>query len=305
MKNRRNFLKKSSLGILGVSLLPNILLSNEKNIKITILHTNDMHSHIHPFNSGRNKGLGGMAERAGVINKIRLKEKNVLLLDAGDIFQGTPFFNFYGGELEFKLMSKMKYDAATIGNHDLDNGLEGLSQQLQHANFPFLIANYDFSKTILKDQFQPYKIFTKEGIKIGVFGIGIELKGLVPKKLYGNTIYQDPIKKANYYANLLKKKKNCDLVICLSHLGFKYKTDKVSDIMLASNSRNIDLIIGGHTHTFLKKPVSIPNIDQQPVLINQVGWAGINIGRIDYHFRQNKENKTLKKVFGNSIFIKK
>ena len=144
MNNRRRFIKKSGLGILGISLLPQISLSKESDIKITILHTNDMHSHIHPFKTGRNKGMGGMAQRAGLINSIRNQENHLLLLDAGDIFQGTPYFNFYGGELEFKLMSAMKYDAATLGNHDFDNGLKGLKEQLPHANFPFLIANYNF-----------------------------------------------------------------------------------------------------------------------------------------------------------------
>ena len=251
--------------------MPNTILAQKNDVKITILHTNDTHSQIHPFKSGIYKGYGGMAERAGVINKIRQKEKNVLLLDAGDIFQGTPYFNFFGGELEFKLMSKMKYDAATIGNHDLDNGLNGLLKQLKHTNFPFLIANYDFSKTILKNKFQPYKIFVKENIKIGVFGIGVELKGLVPEELYGKTLYQDPIEKSNYYAKFFKQDKKCDLVICLSHLGYKYKNDKVSDIVIAKKSRYIDLIIGGHTHTFLEKPVEILNLDKKPVLINQVG----------------------------------
>jgi 5'-nucleotidase len=301
MSNRRKFIKQSSLAALGLSLLPQISLARNSDIKITILHTNDMHSHIHPFTSGRNKGLGGMAQRAGLINKIRETEEHVLLLDAGDIFQGTPYFNFYGGELEFKLMSEMKYDAATLGNHDFDNGLEGFAKQLPHANFPFLIANYDFSDTILKDKFKPYKTFNKGGIKIGVFGIGIELEGLVPKKLYGNTVYQDPIEEANYYASLLKKKEKCDLVICLSHLGLKYNNGKVSDMVLGTQSRDIDLIIGGHTHTFLKKPVNIQNLDNKQVLINQVGWAGINLGKIDFHFSQNVH---LKNVFGRSIFVK-
>ena len=305
MKNRRDFLKKSALGLIGTTLMPNIILAQKNDIKITILHTNDTHSHIHPFKSGIYKGLGGMAERAGIINKIRQEERNVILLDAGDIFQGTPYFNFFGGELEFKLMSKMKYDAATIGNHDLDNGLNGLLKQLKHTNFPFLIANYNFSKTILKDKFQPYKIFLKDNIKIGVFGIGVELQGLVPKELYGNTLYQDPIEKSNYYSKLLKQNKKCDLVICLSHLGLKYNNDKVSDIVVAKKSRYIDLIIGGHTHTFLEKPIEILNLDKKPVIVNQVGWGGINIGRIDYHFRQNNQNKSLKKVFGNAILVKK
>ena len=302
MKNRRNFIKKSSLGLLGISILPKISFAKKNDIKITILHTNDMHSHIHPFTSGRNKGLGGMAQRAGIINKIRTQEEHVLLLDAGDIFQGTPYFNFYEGELEFKLMSQMKYDAATLGNHDFDNGLIGLKKQLPYAKFPFLIANYDFSNTILKNTFEPYKIFNKGGINIGVFGLGIKLEGLVPKKLYQETIYREPIETANYYASLLKKKKKCDLVICLSHLGFKYKTKKVSDIKLAKQTRNIDLIIGGHTHTFLKEPIEQLNLDKKRVLINQVGWAGINLGKIDFHFSQYGAEK---KVFGEAIFVKK
>ena len=301
MSNRRSFIKQSGLGILGLSLVPQLSFAKRGDVKITILHTNDMHSHIQPFTSGRNKGLGGMAQRAGLINSIREKEDHVLLLDAGDIFQGTPYFNFYGGELEFKLMSKMKYDAVTLGNHDFDNGLEGFAKQLPHANFPFLIANYDFSDTILKEKFKAYKVFNKGGIKVGVFGIGIELDGLVPKKLYGNTIYKDPIETANKYATLLKKEKKCDLVICLSHLGFKYKNEKVSDMVLATQSHDIDLIIGGHTHTFLKKPVSMLNLDKKEVIINQVGWAGINIGKVDFHFSQKGASK---KVLGRSIFVK-
>ena len=301
MSNRRHFIKQSGLSAIGLSLLPKLSFGNNKDIKITILHTNDMHSHIHPFTSGRNKGLGGMAQRAALIKQIRKQEEHVLLLDAGDIFQGTPYFNVYGGELEFKLMSEMKYDAVTLGNHDFDNGLDGLQKQLPHANFPFLIANYDFSDTILKDTFKPYKIFRKGDLKIGVFGIGIELEGLVPKKLYQNTVYQNPIEKANYYATLLKQKEKCDLVICLSHLGFKYSNDKLSDMTFSSQTRDIDLIIGGHTHTFLNKPVKQLNLDGKKVSINQVGWAGINIGKVDFHFSQNDSSK---KVFGRSIFIK-
>jgi len=301
MSNRRHFIKQSGLSAIGLSLLPKLSFGNNKDIKITILHTNDMHSHIHPFTSGRNKGLGGMAQRAALIKQIRKQEEHVLLLDAGDIFQGTPYFNVYGGELEFKLMSEMKYDAVTLGNHDFDNGLDGLQKQLPHANFPFLIANYDFSDTILKDTFKPYKIFRKGDLKIGVFGICIELEGLVPKKLYQNTVYQNPIEKANYYATLLKQKEKCDLVICLSHLGFKYSNDKLSDMTFSSQTRDIDLIIGGHTHTFLNKPVKQLNLDGKQVLINQVGWAGINIGKVDFHFSQNDSSK---KVFGRSIFVK-
>ena len=302
MRDRRKFIKQSTLGAIGLSLLPQLSFGKYKDVKLTILHTNDMHSHIHPFTSGRNKGLGGMAQRATLIKQIREQEEHVLLLDAGDIFQGTPYFNFYGGELELKLMSEMKYDAATLGNHDFDNGLEGLQKQLHNANFPFLIANYDFSNTILKDTFSPYKVFRKGDLKIGVFGIGIELEGLVPKKLYQKTVYQDPIAAANYYATILKRKENCDLIICLSHLGFKYKKSKLSDLTFANQTRNIDLIIGGHTHTFLNKPAKQLNLDGKEILINQVGWAGINIGKIDFQFSQNDDDK---KVFSKSIFVRK
>lgn len=301
MSSRREFIKKTGLSTLGISLLGNSLLADNRLQRLTILHTNDMHSHIHPFQSGRNKGLGGMAQRSALIKNIREENKNVLLLDAGDIFQGTPYFNMYKGELEIKLMSQMNYDAATIGNHDLDNGLIGLKKQLKHANFPFLIANYNFENTILENTFSPYKIFDKNGIKVGVFGIGIELDGLVPKKLFGNTKYLDPIKISNKYAKLLKDKHKCDLVICLSHLGFKYKSQKISDLRLAKETKNIDLIIGGHTHTFLKKPVISKNLDDKNVIINQVGWGGINIGKIDFVFQQNNYKINLKK---SSIFVK-
>ena len=302
MNSRRDFIKRAALGTAAMSIIPSKAFSDTSELKqLTILHTNDMHSHIHPFENGRNKGVGGMAQRATIIKKIRDEGNQVLLLDAGDIFQGTPYFNTYGGELEFKLMSEMGYDASTIGNHDFDNGLDGLVNQLPHAKFPFIVSNYDFSNTNMHDKYLKYKVFNKGGVKVGVFGIGIELDGLVPKNLYGNTLYQNPIEKANYYSNYLKVSLACDLVICLSHLGFKYNTKKMSDKVLACQTNNIDLIIGGHTHTFLNEPVIVRNMDKKNVQIAQVGWAGINIGRIDYFFNQKS---CVKKVRGGSIFIK-
>ena len=303
MNSRRDFIKRAALGTAAMSIIPSKAFSDTSELnQLTILHTNDMHSHIHPFESGRNKGVGGMAQRATIIKQIRDEGNQVLLLDAGDIFQGTPYFNTYGGELEFKLMSEMGYDASTIGNHDFDNGLDGLVNQLPHAKFPFIVSNYDFSNTNMHDKYLKYKVFNKGGVKVGVFGIGIELDGLVPKNLYGNTLYQNPIEKANYYSNYLKVSLGCDLVICLSHLGFKYNTKKMSDKVLACQTNNIDLIIGGHTHTFLNEPVIVKNMDKKNVQIAQVGWAGINIGRIDYFFNQKS---CVKKVRGGSIFIKK
>ena len=304
MKNRREFIKRVALGTAGLSLVPIDIFSNtvcKKQTQLTILHTNDMHSHIHPFTSGRNKGLGGMAQRATIIKKIRSEGNQVLLLDAGDIFQGTPYFNMYGGELELKLMSEMGYDASTIGNHDFDNGIDGLVNQLPHANFPLIVSNYNFSETNMRDKHLKYKVFNKSGIKVGVFGIGIELSGLVPKKLYKRTIYEDPIETSNYYAEYLKRSLGCDLVVCLSHLGYKYTTNKLSDRILASRTKNIDLIIGGHTHTFLNTPVFVKDLNHQDVQIAQVGWAGINIGRIDYFFDQRI---VIKKIKSKTILIK-
>jgi len=302
MKNRRKFIKNSSLGIIGLSMVPNILFSKDRNTELTILHTNDTHSHIFPVNNGKYKGFGGMAQRAQLIKDIRKDNRNVLLLDAGDIFQGTPYFNFFGGEVEYKLMSRMKYDAVTLGNHDFDNGIEGLNKQLKHASFDFINSNYDFNNTVLKNKIKKYRVFVKDNIRIGVFGLGIELEGLVPEKLYDGIVYKDPIRNANYYSSLLKDKEKCNLVVCLSHLGLKYDTNKISDIEIAKKTKNIDVIIGGHTHTFLEKPILIKNKINKDVLINQVGWAGINIGRIDFIFRQNSV-KT--KDLNSSIFVKK
>ena len=286
---RRDFIQKTAAGsaLLG---LANIGLSSFTTLetkKITILHTNDVHSHIDPFplDHPRNPNMGGAARRAAIIENIRKEEEHVLLLDAGDIFQGTPYFNFYGGELEFKLMSMMQYDLATIGNHDFDNGIDGLYAQLPHAKFEFVSANYDFKNTVLDSHVKPYKIFNKGGIKIGVFGLGIELEGLVDKKAYKETVYNNPVEVAQDMARILKHNKKCDLVICLSHLGFSYKNEpnKVSDLDLAKKTKDIDLIIGGHTHTFLDKPVIQKNSEGKDVMINQVGCYGINLGRVDFY----------------------
>lgn len=296
MINRRDFLKKSLVGAAGLSLTGGLsldALAAPGEVTITILHTNDMHSRIEPFpaSHSRHAGMAGMARRATLVEQIRKEQEHVLLLDAGDIFQGTPYFNFFGGELEFKLMSRMGYDAATLGNHDFDSGLEGLHKQLPHAKFPFLSANYDFSKTILKDRFEPYKIFNKGGVKIGVFGIGIELQGLVPDRLFGNTVHHDPVDVAKRTVQKLKAEK-CELIICLSHLGYQYDNDKISDLKLAEKVSGIDLIIGGHTHTFLDKPTVVKDAAGHKTLVNQVGWAGINLGRVDFNIPRKRKKKT-------------
>jgi 5'-nucleotidase len=294
-QNRRDFLKYfvgGTIALSGINAFAGDLTKKEKIKKLTILYTNDQHSRIEPFpdNDPKYPGQGGFAKRATLIKEIRKQEENVLLLDAGDIFQGTPYFNYYHGELEFKLMSQMGYDAATLGNHDFDMGIENIITQLPHASFSFVNCNYNFSDTELSGKILPYKIFTKSGLKIGVFGIGIELEGLVPKHLYGNVKYNDPVECANSSAHHLKHNMNCDYVICLSHLGYKYDSNKISDVTLIPQTKNIDLVIGGHTHTFLSEPVNTTNSEGKQTLITQAGWAGIWLGRIDvlFNFRGEK-----------------
>lgn len=291
MYNRRDFIRQSVMAA-GALLGPAPGFGSETAVKrLVILHTNDVHSRIDPFpmDGGRNQGLGGVAARAGLIHKIRTAESNVLLLDAGDIFQGTPYFNVFKGEPEIKAMSMMGYDACTMGNHDFDAGLENFATQLQHARFPVVICNYDFTKTPMENRHQPYLILRKGGLKIGITGVGIELNGLVPDDLAGNTQYLDPIASVNKVAEMLKKRHQCDMVICLSHLGYQYResNSKMSDLVLAKETEYIDLIIGGHTHTFLDKPVLQRNKRGADVVINQVGWGGILLGRLDYEFLKN------------------
>src|SRR6478736_4154910 len=240
----------------GKSLLSEID-ADKRSYQLTVLHTNDVHSRIEPFpmDGGSNQGLGGVAARAEIIEKIRREEEHVLLLDAGDIFQGTPYFNFYKGEPEIKAMSSMGYEATTIGNHDFDGGLENLAMQLtNHAKFPMLVSNYDFTGTPMEYRHEPYKVFKKGKIKIGVFGLGVEMAGLVPENLSAGTKYLEPVTKGN-------------------------------------ETENIDLIIGGHTHTFLNAPVEFKNRKGDDVIVNQVGWAGINLGRLDFNFSKYPEKK--------------
>lgn len=302
---RRNFIQQTAGTTALVTLcglgLQSFTASRTK--KITILHTNDVHSHIVPFgpNDGINANKGGVARRASLIESIRTENPNTLLLDAGDIFQGTPYFNYFGGELEFKLMSMLKYDAATIGNHEFDNGIDGLYAQLPHAKFDFISANYDFSNTVMDTHVELYKIFKKDGIKIGVFGLGIELEGLVVKNNYKETKYLNPIEIAQDMSRILKTEKQCNLVICLSHLGYNYRNEPelISDLKLAKATKDIDLIIGGHTHTFLRKPTIEKNIDGKNVLINQVGCYGLYLGKIDFYFDSDNN----KSANGVSIIV--
>ena len=285
---RRQFIQHTAgasalVSLSGLPLTSCTSLNTKKHI--TILHTNDTHSHIDviPADDPRNPNQGGVARRAILVEKIRQENPNTLLLDAGDIFQGTPYFNYYGGELEFK------YDAATLGNHDFDNSIDGLYAQLPHAKFDFIISNYDFKNTVMDTHTKPYKVYHKDGIRIGIFGLGIELDGLVNKKMYKETSFLPPIEIAQDMSRILKDEERCDLVICLSHLGYHYEnSQRPSDLQIAANTEDIDLIIGGHTHTFLKKPTVVKNRKGKNMLVNQVGCYGINVGRIDFYFENGE-----------------
>jgi 5'-nucleotidase len=291
MTSRRSFIRSTAMA--GASFLVShpVLYAAEKpkSRKLTILHTNDVHSRLDPFTDGSNAGKGGVAARAALVTKIRQEEAHVLLLDAGDMFQGTPYFNLYKGEPELKAMSMMKYDAGTIGNHDFDAGIENLATQLsRHASFPMINCNYDFSGTPMESMNKPWMIVKKGDLKIGITGVGIEMEGLVGKGLFGTTKYNDPVLSVNEISTMLKGKKGCDLVVCLSHLGDKYKDEKISDELLAQRSTHIDLIIGGHTHQFFQKPRQYKNAAGEQVLVNQVGWGGLQLGRIDFDFTKGR-----------------
>lgn len=294
--DRRNFIVKGTTFGVGLTLTPDLLALARKDFRsITILHTNDTHSQIDPFPETHkfHAYKGGVVHRAQKIDQVRQEVNHVLLLDAGDVFQGTPYFNRFNGHLEMKLMQTMGYDAMTMGNHDFDIGIQGFEEAYrQNASFPIICSNYDFSNTSIHDLVKPFHVFEKNEIRVGVFGLGIELKGLVSLKHYEGTVYRDPLTVAREQVRLLRDELRCDLVICLSHLGYKYENDKVSDRVLAQNVEGIDLIIGGHTHTFLKKPEMILRDKRGQTLINQVGFAGINLGRIDFFLSDKKVRST-------------
>jgi 5'-nucleotidase len=243
-----------------------------------------------PANDSKFPNLGGMERRAAYVEMVRHENPHVLLLQAGDIVQGTPYFNIFQGKVEMELMNSMKYDASCLGNHEFDLGLEGLSQLVKWAKFPFLAANYDFSQTSLQNEIKDYIIIKKGDIKIGIFGIGINPEGLIAKKNYEGMQFLSPLETANKIADYLKQEKTCDLVICLSHLGYyneKESTD-FGDIQLASESKNIDIIIGGHTHTFLFTPDRVKNQNGNEVIITQMGKNGIFVGRLDVEMEKIK-----------------
>lgn len=288
MSNRRNFLKQSVIagGALSLGFFPTELFASGELVKLTVMHTNDMHCHIDPFPADHAEypGKGGLIRIASMVNQARKENPNLVLLDAGDMFQGTPYFNYFKGDLILKIMNKMGYDAGTVGNHEFDNGLNDISSAFKFASFPIISSNYDFSDTILANQVVPWQIIRKGPVKVGIYGLGIELAGLVAPLNFGKTQYFDPLVTAQKMEVMLKKDHDCDLVICLSHLGYSYENAKISDISLASQTKYTDLIVGGHTHTFLEKPTVVRNAIGNPILVNQAGWAALALGKIEFVF---------------------
>ena len=255
---------------------------------VTILHTNDTHSQIDPLPANdANAGKGGVARRATLVKRIRQENPNTLLVDAGDVMQGTPYFNFYRGEVEYKAMSAIGYDAGTLGNHEFDNGVEALAAALKFANFDLVSANYDVKGSVLEDRVKPYVVKTLGGIRVGLFGLGISPVALITPANFKGVTYNDPVVSAREVVKTLREKERCALVVCMSHLGY-HEDGQRGDSLVASQVDGIDFIAGGHTHTFMKEPVKTKQPCGAETLIFQVGKSGINVGRVDFTFRTGK-----------------
>ncbi len=259
-----------------------IACTQPKEQMLTILHTNDTHSQVDPLEEGKRDALcGGYARRMGYILQLRKQDPNLLLFDAGDFSQGTPYFNFYHGRVEIDAMNRMGYDAVVLGNHEFDYGVDTLATVLQNAQFDIVCANYDVSNSSLQDIVKPYTIIQRENLHIGVLGIGVNPKGLIAEKNFYPLQYLNPITTAQKVADFLKYEKKCDVVICLSHQGTHPTIDgKPSDVEMAKNTRNIDIIIGAHTHKIVEN-LYVTNLDGDSVLLTQMGKSGARIGKID------------------------
>lgn len=282
----------SKFNILFVLLIMALSLPAQQTKHIVILHTNDTHSRIEPLpDSELNSNTGGVVRRIDYIHEVRKENRDVLLFDAGDFVQGTPYFNLFKGEVEIGAMNRMKYDAGTIGNHEFDEGFDVLARMVKEAKYPILNCNYDFTNTSLKGLIKPYVVLHKFGLKIGVLGVGVDPEGLIDSEKCKGMIFYPIIGSVNKYAEILKIKEKCDLIICLSHIGFESYGNATNDQKLAAQSKYVDIIIGGHSHTYLEKPEIIKNLDGKDVLIYQMGKNGSFIGRIDVDMKEVKPSK--------------
>ena len=274
----------SPLGVRGLLFLLffSISVFAQQKIKLVILHTNDTHSQVEPTDKSSlaTSDMGGYARRLGVINQIRKAEENVILVDAGDFSQGTPYFNFYNGRVEIDAMNRMKYDAGTLGNHEFDNGIDTLAVVLKRAKFQEVSCNYDVTNTLLNGILKPYTILIRNGVKIGILGLGVNPESLIFQKNYRGLIYSNPLEKANEISTYLKEKEKCDVIICLSHLGANKSETEPNDWDIAHKTHFIDVIVGGHSHSLITDTIE-KNADGKPVVIAQMGKSGLYLGRID------------------------
>jgi 5'-nucleotidase len=294
--DRRRFLSYSALGVLGAIIERpthfSVAASDPASTVITILHTNDTHSQIDPIAATDKTyaGKGGVARRATLVRRVRRENPNTLLIDAGDVLQGTPYFNFYKGEVEYKAMSEIGYDVGTLGNHEFDNGVEQLAAALKFARFDIVSSNYELKGTALENLVKPYVVRQLAGIKIGLFGLGISPAGLITPANFKGITFHNPIDVARDMAQILRNKENCSLVIAMSHLGYypEAREGEIGDTQVASQVNGIDFIASGHTHTFMKEPVKVKQPCGRETLIFQVGRSGIYVGRIDFTMKRGK-----------------
>ena len=253
-----------------------LLAACSKPDHLTILHTNDTHSQVEP----NAKNLGGYARRMGKIEQERKADPNLLLVDAGDFSQGSPFFNFFRGRVDLDAMNRMGYDCGTLGNHEFDNGLDTLAAVLKNAQFPIVCANYDFTGTALENRIKPFTIVNKGGLKIGIFGLGCDPKGIISDKNFAPAKYLAPYPELAQAMVDTLRAQNCDVVICLSHMGtFGKAPEDFSDVGLAHSTRGIDVIIGGHTHELHVNHFE-PNLDGDSIPIAQMTKSGVYLGKI-------------------------
>lgn len=258
------------------------LTAAAKGRQLLILHTNDTHSCVLPLNPNLADtmlaGRGGFLRRAAMIDQMRKEDKDLLLLDSGDFSQGSPYYTMFKGDVETELMNIMGYDAATIGNHEFDFGLENMARIFRKAKFPIVCANYDFTGTVVEGLVKPYVIIKRKGVRIGIFGLSPKLDGLVMASTCAGVRYSDPIKTANAVADKLKNEEKCDVVICLSHLG--WDEAGLNDMEMMAKTRNIDLVLGGHSHSYFKTLNHVRNLDGKHVPNDQNGKHGIFVGKI-------------------------
>ena len=288
---RRDFIKGMGLlaGTTAVARPMDWLFPRENTLHI--IHTNDLHSHIEPFpkTDRRYPDMGGYARRATLFKKLRNRYQNTLFVDAGDVFQGTPYFNYYEGKLDYELMSELGYEIGTLGNHDFDNGVDKLLGAMQKCNFKMVNANYDITNPLLRNRVKPTTIVNRAGARIGVFGLGVTFKGLVTPDNHLGLEYGDPVAAAEKTVRHLRDIEHCDVVICLSHLGIDGAGGEPGDIQVAERVSGIDVIVGGHSHTFMDSPMMVSTPAGWTTLIHQVGFASIWVGHIKLVIGENKK----------------